>query len=167
MKKVTLFSSLLVAGALAFTGLGNNAEADEIEFDAAKTVWGTLQPAESDLDGDGWSDGAYDYNWLPEAQQNKVKQLSNQQEAGEITQVEYNEAVSDIFDENHALLNGPYGGFAVNDNENLASYAFNAPKTLNAAPLKDEAYHYNFIYDDYELDFKSDGENWTWSYDSK
>lgn len=165
MKKVTLLSSLLVAGALTFTGLDNNAEADEIEFDAAKTVWGTLQPAESDIDGDGWSDGGYDFDWLPEAQQDKVEQLADQQVAGEITQVEYNEAVSDIFDEEHALLNGPYGGFAVNDNENLASYAFNAPKTLDAAPLKDGAYHYNFIYDGYEFDFKSNGEEWTWSYD--
>ena len=165
MKKVTLLSSLLVAGALAFTGLSNNAVADEIEFDAAKTVWGTLQPAESDIDGDGWSDGAYEYDWLPEAQQDKVKQLQAQQESEEITQVEYNEAVSDIFDESHALINGPYGGFFVNDNENLASYAFNAPKTLNATPLKDAPYHYNFIYDGYEFDFKSDGEEWTWSYD--
>lgn len=164
MKKVTLFSSLLVAGALTFTGVNNTAQADEIEYDGARTVWGTVVDAESDLNGDGWSNGGYSLDWLPDNQRERISELTDQRQAGEITQVEYNEIVTDIFDEEHALINGPYGGIETTE-ENLASVAFNAPKTLDAAPVKDEPYNYNFVYDGYEFDFSYDGNSWTWGYD--
>ena len=80
--------------------------------------------------------------------------------------VEYNEIVTEIFDEEHVLINGPYGGIETTE-ENLASVAFNAPKTLNAAPIKDEPYNYDFVYDGYNFKFSYDGNEWTWSYENK
>lgn len=164
MKKVTLFSSLLVAGALTFTGVNSTAQADEIEYDGARTVWGTVVEAEADLNGDGWSNGGYSLDWLPQDQRDRVTELTEKRQAEEITQVEYNEILTEMFDEEHALINGPYPDIEITE-ENLASLAFNAPKTLNVMPLKDEPYNYNFVYDDYEFYFTYDGNAWTWGYD--
>ncbi|NMA80936.1 MAG: peptidase, partial [Jeotgalicoccus halophilus] len=58
MKKVTVLSSLLIAGALTFTGVQGTAQADEEE--GAKTVWGEVLPADTDPDGDGWANTGFD-----------------------------------------------------------------------------------------------------------
>ena len=167
MKKVTLLSSLLVAGALTFTGVNSIAQADEIEYDGARTVFGTVGDASLDLDGDGWSDGGYSLNWLPQDTQDEIGELEKRQQAGEMTQAEYNEKLTKIMDEAHALLNGPVTEIEITE-ENLASLAFNAPKTLNAAPtIKDEPYNYDFVYDGYNFKFSYDGNEWTWSYENK
>ena len=164
MKKVTLLSSLLVAGAVAFTGVNGTAQADEIEVDGAKTVWGTVTDSQNDLDGDGWSDGAYSYDWMPQEQQNRISELSDQQQAGEMTQAEYNEMIAPIFDEEYALINGPYGGIET-DEDSLVAMTRYAPKTLDKTPLKDEPYDYNFVRDGHEFNFTYDGNAWTWEYD--
>lgn len=164
MKKVTLLSSLLVAGAVAFTGVNGTAQADEIEVDGAKTVWGTVTDSQNDLDGDGWSDGAYSYDWIPQEQQNRISELSDQQQAGEMTQAEYNEMIAPIFDEEYALINGPYGGIET-DEDSLVAMTQYAPKTLDKTPLKDEPYDYNFVRDGHEFSFTYDGNAWTWGYD--
>ena len=164
MKKVTLLGSLLVAGTLTFTGISGTAQADEIEYDGARTVWGTVVDSASDINGDGWSDGGYSLDWLPQDQYDKVIELTDRRGDGEITQTEYNEHVTKIFDEEHALINGPYGEIETTD-MNLASLAFNAPKTLNVMPLKDEPYDYNFVRDGHEFNFTYDGNAWTWGYD--
>ncbi len=164
MKKVTLLSSLLVAGAVAFTGVNGTAQADEIEVDGAKTVWGTVTDSQNDLDGDGWSDGAYSYDWMPQEQQNRISELSDQQQAGEMTQAEYNEMIAPIFDEEYALINGPYGGIET-DEDSLVAMTQYAPKTLDKTPLKDEPYDYNFVRDGHEFNFTYDGNAWTWEYD--
>lgn len=164
MKKVTLFSSLLVAGALTFTSVNDTAKADEIEYDGARTVWGTVTDAESDLNGDGWYDGGYSLDWLPQDQRDRVTQLTEERQAKEITQIEYNETLTKIFDEEHALINGPYPEIETTE-ENLASLAFNAPKTLNIMPIKDEPYNYDFVYDGYEFNYSYDGTSWVWGYD--
>lgn len=164
MKKVTLLSSLLVAGAVAFTGVNGTAQADEIEVDGAKTVWGTVTDSQNDLDGDGWSDGAYSYDWMPQEQQNRISELSDQQQAGEMTQAEYNEMIAPIFDEEYALINGPYGGIETGEDSLVAMTQY-APKTLDKTPLKDEPYDYNFVRDGHEFNFTYDGNAWTWEYD--
>ncbi len=164
MKKVTLLSSLLVAGAVAFTGVNSTAQADEIEVDGAKTVWGTVTDSQNDLDGDGWSDGAYSYDWMPQEQQNRISELSDQQQAGEMTQAEYNEMIAPIFDEEYALINGPYGGIETGEDSLVAMTQY-APKTLDKTPLKDEPYDYNFVRDGHEFNFTYDGNAWTWEYD--
>lgn len=166
MKKVTLFGSLLVAGAVAFTGLNGTAQADEIEVDGAKTVWGTVVDEELDVDGDGWSDSGYSFDWMPQDQQDRILDLKDRQLAGEMTQAEYNEMIAPIFDEEYALLNGPYEGIQT-DKDSLVAMAQYAPKTLNFTPLKDEPYDYSFVRDGHEFNFKFDGVGnaWTWSYD--
>lgn len=164
MKKVTLLSSLFVAGAVAFTGANGTAQADEIEVDGAKTVWGTVTDSQNDLDGDGWSDGAYSYDWMPQEQQNRISELSDQQQAGEMTQAEYNEMIAPIFDDEYALINGPYGGIET-DEDSLVAMTQYAPKTLDKTPLKDEPYDYNFVRDGHEFNFTYDGNAWTWEYD--
>lgn len=164
MKKVTLLSSLLVAGAVAFTGVNGTAQADEIEVDGAKTVWGTVTDSQNDLDGDGWSDGAYSYDWMSQEQQNRISELSDQQQAGEMTQAEYNEMIAPIFDDEYALINGPYGGIET-DEDSLVAMTQYAPKTLDKTPLKDEPYDYNFVRDGHEFNFTYDGNAWTWEYD--
>lgn len=166
MKKVTLLSSLLVAGALTFTGVNNTAQADEIEVDGAKTVWASVVDEQSDFDGDGWSDGGYSFDWMPQEQQDRIYELKDRQLAGEMTQAEYNEKIAPIFDEEYALLNGPYDGIQT-DEDSLITMAQYAPKTLNFTPLKDEPYDYNFVRDGHEFNFTFDGigNAWTWSYD--
>lgn len=167
MKKVTLLSSLLVAGAVAFTGVNGTAQADEIEVDGAKTVWAKVVDEQSDINGDGWSDGGYSFDWMPQEQKDKINELTDRRTDGEITQVEYNEIVSKIFDEEHVLHNEPgenYGGIQT-DEDSLITLAQYAPKTLDYAPLKDEPYDYNFVRDGHEFNFTYDGNAWTWGYD--
>ena len=166
MKKVTLLSSLLVAGAVAFTGVNGTAQADEIEVDGAKTVWASVVDEQSDLDGDGWADGGYSFDWMPQEQQDRISELKDRQLAGEMTPAEYNEMIAPIFDEEYALLNGPYDGIQT-DEDSLITMAQYAPKTLNFTPLKDEPYDYNFVRDGHEFNFTFDGVGnaWTWSYD--
>ena len=95
MKKVTVLSSLLIAGALAFTGVQGTAQADEEE--GAKTVWGEVLPADTDPDGDGWANTGFDVAWMTQEGQNRVSGLANSKDSGEISQVEFNEAVAEIF----------------------------------------------------------------------
>ncbi len=167
MKKVTLLSSLLVAGALTFTGVNGTAQADEIEVDGAKTVWAKVVDEQSDLNGDGWADGGYSFDWMPQEQQDRISELKDRQLAGEMTPAEYNEMIAPIFDEEYALLNEPgdnYGGIQT-DEDSLITMAQYAPKTLDYSPLKDEPYNYNFIRDGHEFNFTYDGDAWTWGYD--
>lgn len=184
MKKVTLFSTALIASALAFSGLGATAQADQAEEPSgAKTVWGEYLPSSTDPDGDGWANVGFDPTWMPQESQDKISDLSVQKDSGEITQVEYNEAVADIFasEQNKGIPDG-YDDPAnepVNDNndetpitepwteEKLADLALNNPKKLNEAPLHDVPYNYNFTYDNREFFFSYDGNEWTWSYEDK
>lgn len=166
MKKVTLLSSLLVAGALTFTGVNGTAQADEIEVDGAKTVSAEVVERHLDIDGDGWADGGYSYDWMPQEQQDRIIEQHDKAEAGEITQAEANEVIAQVFDEEHALLNGgnKYGRIAT-DEDSLITLAQYAPKTLDKTPLKAEPYNYNFVRDGHEFNFTYDGDAWTWEYD--
>ena len=167
MKKVTLLSSLLVAGAVAFTGVNGTAHADEIEIDGAKTVSAEVVEDHLDIDGDGWADGGYSYDWMPQEQQDRIKEQHDKEQAGEITPAEANEIIAQVFDEEHALLNGSdneYGRIAT-DEDSLIAMAMHAPKTLDYTPLKGEPYDYNFVRDGHEFNFTYDGNAWTWGYD--
>jgi len=184
MKKVTVLSSLLIAGALAFTGVQGTAQADEEE--GAKTVWGEVLPADTDPDGDGWANTGFDVAWMTQEGQNRVSGLANSKDSGEISQVEFNEAVAEIFQieqarqmdgsdedanaENNSQAMVPHQKVdAMNidvTKENLAKLALYSPATLDAAPVQEEPYHYSFVYGDYAFDFAYNGVNWTWSYDS-
>ncbi len=184
MKKVTLFSTALIASALAFNGLGATAQADQAEEPSgAKTVWGEYLPSSTDPDGDGWANTHFDASWMPQESQDKISDLSVQKDSGEITQVEYNEAVADIFasEQNKGIPDG-YDDTAnepVNDNndetpitkpwteEKLADLALNNPEKLNEAPLHDVPYNYHFTYDNREFFFSYDGNEWSWSYEDK
>ncbi|CEA02383.1 putative transglycosylase IsaA precursor [Jeotgalicoccus saudimassiliensis] len=167
MKKVTLLSSLLVAGAAAFTGVNGTAQADEVEVNGAKTPWAAVVDEESDFDGDGWSDAGYSYDWMPQVQQDRIFELKDEQLAGEMTQAEYNERIAPIFDGEYALIERPghngYGGIKT-DEDSLIAMAQYAPKTLDKTPLKDEPYNYSFVRDGYQFNFSYDGTYWNWSY---
>lgn len=168
MKKVTLLSTLFVAGALTFTATGDTAQADEEE--GAKTVWGETLPADTDPDGDGWANTDFDVAWMSEEAQDRVADLTEMKDSGEISQVEYNEKVASVFREQQfSQIDGPneYIEHMEIDvtKESLASLALNSPGTLDAAPIHEEPYDYQFVYGDYEFHFFYDGYEWTWSYE--
>src|SRR5699024_477567 len=78
MKKKALFTTALVAGALTFSGFNTPAQADETaDQDYAKTVLGTLEPSQFDLDGDGWADGGFSTELLPQDQKIKLMNSHN------------------------------------------------------------------------------------------
>lgn len=184
MKKVTLFSTALIASALVFSGLGATAQADQAEEPSgAKTVWGEYLPSSTDPDGDGWANVGFDPTWMTQESQDKINDLADQRQSGVITQVKFNEAVADIFasEQNKGIPDG-YNDPAnepVNDNndetpitepwteEKLADLALNNPEKLNEAPLHDVPYNYNFTYDNREFFFSYDGNEWSWSYEDK
>lgn len=182
MKKITLFSSLLIAGALTFTGVNGTAQADEVEDDGAKTVWGGVLPSDTDPDGDGWANVGFEVTWMSPEGQNRVNGLAESKDNGDISQVEFNEAVAEIFQIENALLDeeenntGNKEGVAGTNQdadpmeidvtkENLAKLALNSPDELDAAPVQEEPYNYNFVYGDYEFHFSYDGTYWNWSYE--
>ena len=217
MKKKALFTTALVAGALTFSGFNTPAQADETaDQDYAKTVWGTLEPPQFDLDGDGWADGGFSTEWLPQDQKNKIDELSQQKDSGQLSQADYNEQVAEIFAEEDALVNSPVKvtddtvfnangphqplpeefqdnkqvsledeGNDESDGNNteanntsdedvltdppseeyLADLALNSPEKLDKSPLHNVPYDYNFEYDGREFHFAYDGQDWTWSYD--
>ena len=168
MKKVTLLGSLLVAGALTFTGVSGTAQADEEE--GAKTVWGEVLPSDADPDGDGWANTDFDVTWMSQEGQNRVAGLTESKNNGELSQVEYNEAVAEIFRIEQARQNDvPHQDIDHMEidvtKENLAKLALYSPGTLDAAPIQEEPYNYNFVYGNYGFHFSYDGTYWTWSYD--
>lgn len=185
MKKVTLLSSLLIAGALTFTGINGTAQADDVEEEGAKTVWGGVLPADTDPDGDGWANVDFGITWMSQEGQNRVNGLAESKDNGEISQVEFNEAVAEIFQIENARLkeqeenatnpestDGSTGPHQDIDHmeidvtkENLAKLALYSPGTLDAAPIQEEPYNYNFVYGNYGFHFSYDGTYWTWSYD--
>lgn len=182
MKKITLFSSLLIAGALTFTGVNCTAQADEVEDDGAKTVWGGVLPSDTDPDGDGWANVGFEVTWMSPEGQNRVNGLAESKDNGDISQVEFNEAVAEIFQIENARLDeeenntGNKEGVAGTNQdadpmeidvtkENLAKLALNSPDELDAAPVQEEPYNYNFVYGDYEFHFSYDGTYWNWSYE--
>ena len=182
MKKITLFSSLLIAGALTFTGVNGTAQADEVEDDGAKTVWGGVLPSDTDPDGDGWANVGFEVTWMSPEGQNRVNGLTESKDNGDISQVEFNEAVAEIFQIENARLDeeenntGNKEGVAGTNQdadpmeidvtkENLAKLALNSPDELDAAPVQEEPYNYNFVYGDYEFHFSYDGTYWNWSYE--
>ena len=185
MKKVTLLSSLLIAGALTFTGINGTAQADDVEEEGAKTVWGGILPADTDPDGDGWANVDFGITWMSQEGQNRVNGLAESKDNGEISQVEFNEAVAEIFQIENARLkeqeenatnpestDGSTGPHQAVDHmeidvttENLAKLALYSPATLDAAPVQEEPYNYHFIYGGYEFNFSYDGTYWNWSYD--
>jgi hypothetical protein len=182
MKKVTLLGSLLVAGTLTFTGISGTAQADEEE--GAKTVWGEVLPADADPDGDGWANTGFDPTWMSQEGQNRINGLAESKDSGEISQVEFNEAVAEIFQieqarqmdgsnenanaENDSQAMVPHQKVDAMDidatKENLAKLALYSPAALDAAPVQEEPYNYNFVYGDYEFHFSYDGDYWNWSY---
>lgn len=182
MKKVTVLSSLLIAGALTFTGVQGTAQADEEE--GAKTVWGEVLPADTDPDGDGWANTGFDVAWMTQEGQNRVSGLANSKDSGEISQVEFNEAVAEIFQiEQARQMDGPNENANAENasqemvphqkvdamdidvtKENLAKLALYSPAALDAAPVQEEPYNYNFVYGDYGFHFSYDGDYWNWSY---
>lgn len=182
MKKITLFSSLLIAGALTFTGVNGTAQADEVEEDGAKTVWGEVLPADTDPDGDGWANTGFDPTWMSQEGQNRINGLAESKDNGDISQVEFNEAVAEIFQIENARLDeeenntGNKEGVAGPNQdadpmeidvtkENLAKLALNSPAELDAAPVQKEPYNYNFVYGHHEFHFSYDGTYWNWSYE--
>lgn len=180
MKKVTLLGSLLIAGTLTFTGVNGTAQADEVEEEGAKTVWGEILPADTDPDGDGWANTGFDPTWMSQEGQDRVSELADEKDAGMISQVEFNEAVAEIFQheqqmnmphekaENNSQAMVPHEKMADShmsmDEAHLAHLAMNEPEMLDAAPLQHEPYNYHFIYDGYEFHFSYDGTHWNWSY---
>lgn len=188
MKKKILFNSLLVAGALTFTVVGDTAQADEQE--GAKTVWGEVLPVEADPDGDGWANTGFDPTWMSQDAQDKISDMADAKDSGEITQVEFNEEVAALFQKEGATQSSGSNQRVSKDadsgsnshptntkqkvdamdidvtKENLAKLALYSPKTLNAAPVQDQPYSYNFIYGAYEFHFSYDGTDWEWSYES-
>ncbi|WP_271396528.1 hypothetical protein [Salinicoccus roseus] len=179
MKKATLLSSLLVAGTLTFTGLSDTAQANE-EEEGAKTVWGETLPAETDIDGDGWANVGFDSTWMTQASQDRITELSYEKDFGDLSQIDYNEAVAKIFEKEIALrteetnmeqsttedptqTNHTQQNMDVTQ-EHLASLAMHSPQTLNNAPIEDTPYHHNFYYDGHEFDFSYDGTYWEWVY---
>ncbi|CEA02379.1 putative transglycosylase IsaA precursor [Jeotgalicoccus saudimassiliensis] len=180
MKKVTLLGSVLVAGALTFTGVNGHAAADDVEEEGAKTVWGEVLPSDADPDGDGWANTGFDVDWMSQEGQNRVADLSESKDNGELSQVEYNEAVAEVFKIEQELADGDVsestghpaeghqdaGQMSTDvDRAHLADLALNSPDVLNAAPLQEEPYNYNFVYGDYGFHFSYDGTYWKWSYD--
>ena len=184
MKKVTLLSALLIAGALTFTGINGTAQADDVEEEGAKTVWGGVLPADTDPDGDGWANVDFGITWMSQEGQNRVNGLAESKDNGEISQVEFNEAVAEIFQIENARLkeqeenatnpestDGSTGPHQAVDHmeidvttENLAKLALYSPATLDAAPVQEEPYNYNFVYGDHEFHFSFNGNYWNWSY---
>ncbi|CAD2073108.1 putative transglycosylase IsaA precursor [Jeotgalicoccus aerolatus] len=182
MKKVTVLSSLLIAGALTFTGVQGTAQADEEE--GAKTVWGEVLPADTDPDGDGWANTGFDPTWMSQEGQNRISGLAESKDNGEISQVEFNEAVAEIFQiEQARQMDGPNENANAENasqemvphqkvdamdidvtKENLAKLALYSPAALDAAPVQEEPYNYNFVYGDYGFHFSYDGDYWNWSY---
>ncbi|WP_051087893.1 hypothetical protein [Salinicoccus albus] len=96
MKKRMLLSSLFVAGALTVTGMSETAQANE-EEEGAKTLWGEILPAETDPDGDGWANMGFDPSWMPQDAQDEISDLTYEKDFGNLSQVEYNEAVAEIY----------------------------------------------------------------------
>lgn len=172
MKKAVFLSSVLFAGTLMFTGLSGTVQAQE---EGAKTVWGEILPPETDPDGDGWANVDFDASWMSEESQNEINELVDEKDFGNLSQVEFNEAVAAIFQkeqqmqENQSNMNSEEQNADsqqnMGDNEvyfaNLAMYS---PQTLNEAPLQETPYHYNFVYDGYGFDFSYDGLYWEWVY---
>ncbi|OEK23350.1 LPXTG cell wall anchor domain-containing protein [Staphylococcus saprophyticus] len=95
MKKRTLFSTLLLASSLTFTGFSATVNAE----DGAKTVYGENLPNSADTNGDGWANVDFNTSSLPQSAENQISELSKQKDSGELTQIEYNEKVSSIFNE--------------------------------------------------------------------
>lgn len=177
MKKVTLLGSLLVAGTLTFTGISGTAQADE--EDGAKTVWGEVLPADADPDGDGWANTGFDPTWMSQDAQDRVSELADEKDAGTLSQVEFNEAVAEIFQQQMNMMDEkaednsqamvPHQKIDAMDIDvtkaKLAQLALYSPASLDAAPVQDEPYNYHFIYGGYEFNFSYDGTYWNWSYD--
>ena len=168
MKKVTLLGSLLVAGAMTFTGVNGTAQADEVEEEGAKTVWGEVLPAEADPDGDGWANTGFDPTWMSQEGQDRISELADEKDTGMISQVEFNEAVAEIF-QHEQQMNMQHEKMADShmsmDEAHLAHLAMNEPEMLDAAPIHEEPYNYNFVYGNHGFHFSYDGAYWTWSYD--
>lgn len=175
MKKTTLFSSILVASVLTFTGLSGTAQADEEE--GAKTVWGEVLPAETDPDGDGWANTGFDSTWMTQESQDRISELNYEKDFGDLSQVDYNEVVAKIFEKEIALRTGEMDTTepTIKDpvqvdhlpqatQAHLADLAINSPDRLNELPLEGDPYHYNFYQDGYEFDFSYDGTYWEWVY---
>lgn len=186
MKKVTLFSSLLVVSALTFTGINGTAQAEE---EGAKTVWGEVLPAEADPDGDGWANTGFDPTWMSQDAQDKISDMADAKDSGELTQVEFNEEVAALFQKEGAAQSSESNQQVNKDadsgsnshptdanqkvdamdidvtKENLAKLALYSPEILNEAPVQDQPYNYNFVYGSYGFHFSYDGTYWTWSYD--
>ena len=95
MKKRILLPTLLFASSLTFTGFSATVNAE----DGAKTVYGESLPNSSDTDGDGWANVDLNTSSLPRSAQNQISELSKQKDSGELTQIEYNEKVSSVFNE--------------------------------------------------------------------
>lgn len=95
MKKRTLLPTLLLASSLTFTGFSATVNAE----DGAKTVYGESLPNSADTNGDGWANVDFNTSSLPQSAQNQISELSKQKDSGELTQIEYNEKVSSIFNE--------------------------------------------------------------------
>jgi hypothetical protein len=175
VRKVTFFGSLLVAGTLSVTALSGTAQADEEE--GAKTVWGEVLPPETDSDGDGWANTGFDASWMTQESQDKIAELAYEKDFGNLSQVEFNEAVAALFQEeqqmqseevnteSNAQVDVEDAGINITE-ENLAKLALYSPETLDSAPLHDEPYDYEFIYDDYFFQFTYDGKDWEWAYES-
>lgn len=180
MKKATLLSTLLVVGTLTFTGLSGTAQAGEEE--GAKTVWGEVLPAETDSDGDGWANTGFDSTWMSQESQDRISELNYEKDFGDLSQVAYNEAVAAVFQKEYQLQAKKAGtesngqtedqkqkidGMNIDvTKENLAKLALNSPKKLDAAPVQDTPYNYDFSYNGYEFDFSYNGSDWKWSYET-
>ena len=95
MKKRSLLPTLLLASSLTFTGFSATANAE----DGAKTVYGENLPNSADTNGDGWANVDFNTSSLPQSAQNQISELSKQKDSGELTQIEYNEKVSSVFNE--------------------------------------------------------------------
>ncbi|WP_143543660.1 hypothetical protein [Salinicoccus roseus] len=173
MKRRAVLGSLLVSSTLVFTGMSGTAEADDLdEEEGAKTVWGEILPAETDPDGDGWANTDFDTTWMSQEAQDRINDLAYEKDFGDLSQVEFNERVAAIYQKEQQLQ--AEGNDGQNDmtreedgttKERLAELALYSPEKLNAAPVQDTPYAYNFIHDEYDFHFSYDGTYWKWSYE--
>ncbi|WP_051683045.1 hypothetical protein [Salinicoccus luteus] len=173
MKKRTLLGSLLVSSTLVFTGMSGTAQADDVdEEEGAKTVWGEILPPETDPDGDGWANTGFEIAWMSQEAQDRINDLAYEKDFGDLSQVEFNEKVAAIYQKEQQLQAGENNGQTDMTQEEvgakkerLAELALYSPETLNAAPIQDAPYNYNFFHDGYEFHFSYDGTYWKWSYE--
>ncbi len=107
MKMRFWLAAFLTAVALMVTGLDDTAKANEEE--GAKTLWGEILPADTDPDGDGWANMGFDPTWMSQGAQDEIDQLAYEKDFGNLSQADFNEAVSLIWQREEMMVDQTSG----------------------------------------------------------